>query len=77
MKDVQETVLRLAKERIANKEISLATPLAELLNSLTYIQFIIACEDEFSIEVDDDNLDMGHFRTLDDVANYISNMLGK
>lgn len=75
---VQSEVLRLAKEKIQTElEITGETPLEALLNSVTYIQFLIACEDTFEIEIDDDELDMQNFRTLNDVAASIHRTLSE
>ncbi len=75
---IQEIVLRLVKEKTCTEgELSINTPLSCLLNSITYIQFIIACEDEFNIEIDDEHLDMQHFKTLNDVVVCINNIINK
>lgn len=75
---IQSEVLCLAKEKIQTElEITGETPLEALLNSVTYIQFLIACEDNFGIEIDDDELDMQNFRTLNDVAANIHRTLSE
>lgn len=71
-KDIERKVIEIAKSKgkVCN-EINNDTDLELILNSITYIQFLIACEDEFDIEIDDAQLDMGNMRTLKDVALYI------
>ena len=71
-REIQAQVLQLAKDKIETKVlITGEIELENLLNSITYIQFLIACEDEFDIEIDDDELDMSNFHTLNDIARYI------
>lgn len=76
LSDIQERIIALAKERIqTDLLITGETELENLLNSITYIQFLIACEDEFDIEIDDDELDMSNFNTLNDISLYIEKSL--
>ena len=76
--DIQKRLVELAKEKIdTDIPLSIDTELENLLNSITYIQFLIACEDEFEIEIDDDELDMSNFFTLGDIAKYIEKSLNQ
>lgn len=76
--DIQKRLVELAKEKIETDiPLSIDTELENLLNSITYIQFLIACEDEFEIEIDDDELDMSNFFTLGDIAKYIEKSLNQ
>lgn len=76
--DIQERIVELAKEKIETDiSITIDTELENLLNSITYIQFLIACEDEFEIEIDDDELDMSNFFTLQDISEYIEKSLNE
>ena len=44
-------------------------------NSIDYIKFVVAVENEFKIEFDDDMLAIHTFRTVYDVAKYIKSLL--
>lgn len=78
LKDIQERIVQLAEEKIeTDLTITGETELENLLNSITYIQFLIACEDEFDIEIDDDELDMSNFYTLNDISLYIEKSVNK
>jgi len=70
--EILEKIIQLSKKNVLT-DISVEpfTRLESFLNSITYIQFIIACEDTFEIEIDDDELDMSNFETIQDVAVYI------
>lgn len=70
--DIERKVIEIAKNKgKISGEINGDTGLELILNSITYIQFLIACEDKFDIEIDDDQLDMETMRTIKDVVLYI------
>ena len=41
------------------------------INSLLFIKLVVAIEDEFDIEFDDDDLDAGKLKTVEDFMDYI------
>ncbi|MBS4536693.1 hypothetical protein GOQ29_13805 [Clostridium sp. D2Q-14] len=70
--NISQTVLTLIKEKCQlESKIDLKSDLGSYFNSITYIQFLIACEDEFDIEIDDDELDMAIFQTVEDIVNFV------
>lgn len=74
--EIEEKVIKLAQTvNEKNIKIEKNTELEAFLNSITYIKFIIACEDEFDIEIDDDELDMSNFVHITDIITYISSRL--
>jgi acyl carrier protein len=74
--EIEERVIMLAQS-VNEKEIIIEreTELEAFLNSITYIKFIIACEDEFDMEIEDDELDMSNFEHIKDIITYISTRL--
>lgn len=69
---ILDAVIELVKSKSeAKTEFKENTLLEMILNSITYIQFMIECENKFDIEIEDDDLEMVNFRTLGDVAAYI------
>ena len=74
--EMEERVIMLAQS-VNEKEIIIEreTELEAFLNSITYIKFIIACEDEFDMEIEDDELDMSNFEHIKDIITYISTRL--
>lgn len=68
---IQKTLALLQEKSGYDGEISMEHSLADMLNSITYIQFLIACEDTFDIEVEDDELSMSHFSTIRDVIGFL------
>ena len=74
-KYVEDRVIDIARSKgKVIGEINGDTGLETILNSITYIQFIIACEDAFDIEIDDDHLDMENMKTIKDVVLYIQDI---
>jgi acyl carrier protein len=70
--EVTQKALALLREKSGYEgDIGMLHPLAGMLNSITYIQFLIACEDAFEIEIEDDELDMAHFSTVQDVVGFL------
>ena len=69
--EIEERVIMLAQS-VNEKEIIIEreTELEAFLNSITYIKFIIACE-----EIEDDELDMSNFEHIKDIITYISTRL--
>ena len=60
-------------DEAAMADISAYTPLADIgMDSIKFIQFIVAVEEAMSIEVHDSDLLMEKFRTLEDVRNTLS-----
>lgn len=45
--------------------------LGSYLNSITYIQFLVECEEVFEIEIDDDELDIMNFTDVQSVIDFI------
>ena len=74
--EIEERVIMLAQS-VNEKEIIIErdTEHEAFLNSITYIKFIIACEDEFDMEIEDDELDMSNFEHIKDIITYISTRL--
>lgn len=76
--EIEQKVIGIAKSKAKiSEELNGDTVLESILNSITYIQFLIACEDEFNIEIDDDQLDMETMRSIKDVVLYIQKVCPK
>ncbi len=71
---IEEKIIEFIKVKGAvaeNVEISLDKPINTLLSSITYVQFLIAIEEEFEFEFDDFELDVNHFSTFNEVIDVI------
>lgn len=63
---------------ICGKEILENSKLADLgINSMSFIKLVVGLEDKFDIEFDDDDLDVTRFKTVGDVAGYITDFQSK
>ncbi len=62
---------------IEEDEINLETSFVDDLNadSLDLVELVMALEDEYDIEIDDDSIES--IRTLGDAVNYINSALGE
>lgn len=61
---------------IPKEEIGMDMDIAEKgVNSLIFIKLIVILETEFEVEFDDSELDITKYRTLNDLADYIENMM--
>ena len=72
-KDVFEVLSTIIREQCSYEgEIDKDTEIAVLnLNSFDYIKLIVAVEDAFEFEFEDEYLVPDKFRTINDVCNYI------
>jgi acyl carrier protein len=59
-------------DRLDGKEISINDQLMDLdINSLAFIKIVVALEDEFDVEFQDEDLDISKFETVEDIVKYI------
>ena len=64
------------ENKIDSKQLSLDDDLSKYnINSLTYIKIIVALEEEFDIEFDDDELDIKSFKTIGDFVKYTVDLI--
>ena len=76
IEEIEKKICNLICEKSGmDQEIRMSDPLGEYLNSITYIQFLIACEDTFGIEVEDEELDMINFSDVKSIVAFINNKL--
>ncbi len=47
------------------------------INSITYIKFVVSIEKYFGFDFDDENLDYTKFKYLEEISNYIFEILNK
>lgn len=83
MSEVTEARIR----RIMKENIELTADVDEIklddvlvnygINSITFIKFIVLLENEFDIQVDDENLDYTKMSTLSSLISYIENCLSR
>lgn len=83
MSEVTEARIR----RIMKENIELTADVDEIklddvlvnygINSITFIKFIVLLENEFDIQVDDENLDYTKMSTLNSLISYIENCLSR
>lgn len=56
----------------ASDKIDVSTKFADLIiDSLSYIEFVVAVEEKFNIEFDDDVLALDTFNTIGDLISYV------
>lgn len=48
-----------------------------IVDSVTFVSFLVELEQQFEIEIDDDYLVQGSLKTLNDVENMIEELLAK
>lgn len=79
-KFVEEKVAEIVQKQIGDDSdvsIALESSFDELnIDSLDFIEIIIATEDAFNIEFTDEALYMGKFKYISDFTSYISEMIG-
>lgn len=70
---VKNTIKNNLDFPISVDEMDVNSKLADLgINSITYIRIIISIENELGIELEDDILDLGSFRTLKNCIDYVT-----
>ncbi len=74
--DVEIRLRKIIKEKIGLSDkvdqLGLNDDLGALgVNSLIFIKIVVAIEEEFSFEFDDENLDYNNFKTLNSIVEYI------
>ena len=75
-KRVKELMVEKTKLE-AIDQIDNTAPIAEYFNSISYIQFVIAVEDEFDLDFEDEILDAANFENLNDVINILLDLIQK
>lgn len=70
---VEKTIISLIYDMMEKNDeelnISNSTEIASLgLNSITFIKFIVAIEEKFNIEFDDDDLNVEDYKTVNDFS---------
>lgn len=71
---LQDRVLRLLKDRL---NLQVASPEADLLetgllDSLTFVQLLVHIEQEFGVTVCPDDLEIGNFRSVSEIARFVA-----
>ena len=75
---VEEILLKLLKEIVGDEEVSVNTKIGgNIINSINYVKLIVAIETEFDVEIPDEYLNISHFETVQDVAQFIQELLDK
>lgn len=73
---IEERLLEVFKKTIEpeNGSASAKSDLAALgINSITYVKLVVAIEEEFGFEFDDEDLEVGKFESLNSIISYIEN----
>ncbi|WP_026475905.1 acyl carrier protein [Alkaliphilus transvaalensis] len=74
---VQEGVIKILKrdKKVQDKEITLDTDLVSLgLNSIQFVKLVIALEQDFDCEFDDEKLNLSDFKTVREIVEYVMNV---
>ena len=77
-KNIQDIVKRIVKENIPNsvENVSDEKFMESIdINSIASIKIIVAIEDEFGIEFDNNLLDVELFQSLDGLVSYVQNKI--
>jgi acyl carrier protein len=73
--NIQDKIIKIASELsgMPSNQITLKSTLKEelSLDSLSLVELVVACEDEFQIEIDMDHPDTAKAETLEDLHNAI------
>ena len=74
MKNIEDTIIKLAAQFTRGKEVITldSTFKSDLkFDSLSLTEFVVACEDEFGIEIDLDHPDTANAKVLRDLYNAV------
>lgn len=75
LKDCLEKALELEKKDV--KKIDMDTPLQGLgINSMLFMKIVVAIENEFDFEFQNENLDYSKFQTYGDILKFIEDEIG-
>lgn len=75
LKDCLEKALELEKKDV--KKIDMDTPLQDLgINSMLFMKIVVAIENEFDFEFQNENLDYSKFQTYGDILKFIEDEIG-
>lgn len=79
MSTLHEEVQKIIEEINPYAEINETTHLLEegVLNSLEIFAFVTMLEDEYAIEVPDESITRENFATIDSIASFVGELLGK
>lgn len=72
--DIKQKIINLIGEKgkvEEGKEVNLDAPINAYLNSITYVQFLIAVEAEFDMEFDDSELDIVNFPNFSSLVDFV------
>lgn len=74
--EIQNKLIMIMKETLGEVEgISTIKPDDDLssfgVNSVSFIKLVVAVEEEFGFEFDDEQLDFNNFRTINGIVEYI------
>lgn len=78
--ETRQKVWDLFKENFDEEDINstLKRTIQEVgINSLNYIKFIVAIENEFDIEVEDEYLDITQYTYVEDLFNAVEKMISR
>lgn len=76
--EIEQKIFELIKKNIANKKMDILANLTDLgINSITFVKILIAIENEYDFEFDDDDLNFENFKTVSTLAKYVEDRLQK
>lgn len=77
MEEIQDRLIKVIKETLGDLVEGISTIKSddELssfgVNSVSFIKLVVAVEEEFGFEFDDEQLDFNNFRTINGIVEYI------
>ncbi|WP_034860608.1 phosphopantetheine-binding protein [Ruminiclostridium cellobioparum] len=76
--EIEQKIFELIKKNIANEKMDILANLTDLgINSITFVKILIAIENEYDFEFDDDDLNFENFKTVSTLAKYVEDRLQK
>lgn len=78
MEEIENKIIQLISVyQKDNAKLSLSCRLKDdlQLDSLSMTELIVACEDEFNLEIDVDDQEILQVKTIKDLCNYIKNII--
>lgn len=74
--DIRNSVIQCVKEALNRETIDEETSLIDIgLDSMNFIRLIVMLEELFDIEIDDDDIELERFLTIDNIEALIANTL--
>ena len=76
--EIEQKIFEIIKKNIANEKMDILANLTDLgINSITFVKILIAIENEYDFEFDDDDLNFENFKTVSTLAKYVEDRLQK